>query len=127
MQIIESEMIVFYDVDDTLVMWDDNSNQPTRGRIKFIDPYNNDTVWLKVHYQHYNLMLKHKAQGYTIFVWSAGGYLWAKEVVNKLNLQGIVDFVMSKPMKFVDDLPAKEIMGTRVYIPFNHIKKDSNE
>jgi hypothetical protein len=49
-------------------------------------------------------------------VWSAGGVQWAKTVVNTLGLADYVDLIITKPSKFVDDLPADQVLGQRIYL-----------
>lgn len=112
MKFFESEMNVFYDCDDTLVMWHD---EPCDIIIK--DPYEEGISHnLKKHKKHIKLLKTHKAQGYGVVVWSAGGAKWAQSVVDALELNDHVDIIMAKPVKFIDDLTANEIMGTRVYL-----------
>lgn len=123
--LIGNEMIVMFDVDDTLVMWANHNHWlPKPGKYEFVDPYDQTTVYLYPHKAHIALLKKYKAQGYTVFVWSAGGGLWAQEVVNVLQLNDHVDFIMSKPLKYVDDLQAKEVLGSRVYIVYGKPEKD---
>jgi hypothetical protein len=123
-QLIGNDLIVFVDCDETLVMRiDDNYDVPGPGKVELIDKYDDSKVYLTRHEQHIKLIKKYKLQGYTVIVWSAAGSLWAREVVTKLELDNSVDFVMSKPSKFIDDLKADEILGSRVYIPFKHIEK----
>jgi hypothetical protein len=64
-------------------------------------------------------MKKHKARGHKIVVWSAGGWEWAKSVVETLELTEIVDLVMSKPAWFYDDIPSSSFMPehNRIYKP----------
>ena len=123
-QLINSDMVVTFDCDDTLVIWNDNEYWVSGSdKVCFEDPYDKSMIFLYPHTQHINLMKKYKAQGYTVIVWSAGGSLWAKEVVDKLKINNLVDVIMSKPIKYVDDLPASQILGSRVYIPFKHLKR----
>ncbi len=116
MQVIGNEMNVMFDCDDTLVLWDNNYSIPSKGKIELEDPYTSALLYLKPHAKHIELMKSYKARGYSVFVWSAGGKLWAEEVVKRLQIKDIVDHCMSKPTKFVDDLPAEEVLGTRVYL-----------
>lgn len=118
--LINNDQVVVVDVDDTLVMWNEDSDiyMPGEGKVELVDPYNNGMYFLLPHKEHIKLIQKYKSQGYTVIVWSAGGCLWANEVVSKLGIRNMVDFVMSKPIKYVDDLKAAEILGNRVYIPF---------
>lgn len=114
MQVIQSEDVVMYDCDDTLVMWFTECD-PTL-KVKIICPYGGSETWLKPHARHIDLLKKHHGRGKTVIVWSAGGYKWAQAVVEALGLQDYVHFVMTKPMSYVDDLEAKEILGSRIYL-----------
>lgn len=122
MQVIDNDKVVFYDVDDTLVKWPENWNlpgsfsQPSEGSLPFVDPYDSSINHLIPFEKHINLLKKHKGRGYLVIVWSAGGVRWAQSVINTLELQGYVDFVMTKPLKYVDDLTAGEILGERIYL-----------
>jgi FMN phosphatase YigB (HAD superfamily) len=119
MQVITNDMMVMFDCDDTLVMWNNvNYWVPGPDKYEFIDSTDGGSAFLQIHKAHVNLLKKYKAQGYTVVVWSAAGYRWAESVVKTLQLEDYVDMVMSKPIKYVDDLSAKEILGSRVYIPF---------
>lgn len=117
MKTIENEMIVMVDVDDTLLMWKDHT-QPGDNKIAVTDPYDNATVFLVPHQKHIDQIRKWHGRGFSVIVWSAGGVQWAKAAVAALKLEPYVDLVMTKPSKFVDDLPANQILGTPVYLPF---------
>lgn len=118
MKLIESEMIVYFDCDDSLCMWTDKHMFPGDGRIEFEDPYDSSLVHLVPHERHIKLLKDYKGRGYTVIIWSAAGYRWAQVVVKTLELEEYIDYCQSKPIKFVDDLQASEILGDRVYIPF---------
>ena len=105
------EHVVCYDCDDTLVMWHKDVND-----VYVKDPYDNAEVLLKRHEKHIKLLKDHKARGYYVCVWSAGGYMWAKAVVKALELENYVDHIMAKPLTIVDDLPVEAWMGKRVYL-----------
>lgn len=123
-QLVGSDLVVVIDCDDTLVMWNESEHWlPGPDKVCLQDPYDQSVVYLVPHKQHINLIKKYKKQGYTVIVWSAAGALWAKEVVDQLKLNDLVDLVMSKPIKYVDDLKAAEILGSRVYIPFKHVDR----
>lgn len=112
----KDERVLVCDVDDTLVMWGENAYQPTDGTIEFKDPYNGDSLFLKPHKRHIKLLEHFHSRGYYVIVWSAGGGKWAKSVVNTLEINHIVDDIMGKPLKYIDDLPAQEWMGNRIYV-----------
>lgn len=114
MKIVENEMIVAFDVDDTLVMW--HSKVDPINKIQIINPYGGSETWLKPHKRHIELLKEYKGRGMTIIVWSAAGYKWAESVVNSLGIQDYVDLIMTKPGKLVDDLSVQEIFTTRIYL-----------
>ena len=113
---VGNEVNVFCDFDDTLVHWDELFFQPGDGKVKIIDPYDKSVNYLKPHKKHIRLLKKMKGRGNFIIVWSAGGYKWAEAVVKALKLEDIVDLVMTKPAKYVDDLDASIWIGSRIYL-----------
>ena len=114
MKAIINEKIIAFDVDDTLVMWPDEKCDKC---IPIVDPNDNSTNWVRPHEFHIDLLKKHVGRGYTVMVWSQGGYAWAGAVVKELALDNYVDFVMTKPIKYVDDLACQEWMGQHLYFP----------
>jgi len=115
MQINNNDFIVAYDIDGTMITLPKDSDS-TESIMAITDPYTG-TVKLRVAYlPHIELMKKHKEQGYFIKVWSNGGSLWAKTVIERLNLTHIVDSIEAKPTKYVDDLDVKEWLGTPIFV-----------
>jgi len=107
---IESELICMWDVDDTLIMSDIN------GEISYLDVAGTMHRG-RAHIVHVDQLKKHKARGYTNIVWSGNGYQHAEIIVKALNIENYVDFVMSKPVKYWDDLTdANNILTSRVYL-----------
>lgn len=131
MKVIENEKCIFYDCDDTLIMWGSQYvKEDDNGKLNTIDiasPFYTPSMYATVapiyqlvphkkHIQHLkDSKLKNKN---TIVVWSAGGWQWAQAVVKALGIEEYVDAVMEKPTMYVDDLPCKDFMGTRVYKEF---------
>lgn len=122
---IENDLIVVCDVDDTILLWNNVKWwEPGEDLLEITDPTDSSTVWLKPHTAHINLLKKYKAQGYTIIIWSAGGYRWARAATKALGLDKIADLRMSKPLKYIDDLKGPEgVIGSRVYIPVEQVNK----
>jgi phosphoserine phosphatase len=120
MKTIQNENVIFFDVDDTLVLWESRSvgsaDWAREARVNVVDPYDNKTVYLTKHQPHIKLLMNHKARGSTVVVWSQGGYAWAEAVVKALGLEEYVDLIMSKPRTYVDDLPVSDWLKDRVYI-----------
>lgn len=116
MNIINNESIIFFDVDDTLVMW----QEAKKGQkaIGITCPYDGRQEYLLPHAGHIKILKDRKARGSVIVVWSAGGFQWAEAVVKALGLADYVDFVMSKPHAYVDDKMSDEFMGERIYLPY---------
>lgn len=115
--VLKNETIIFCDTDQTLVVWHKDHNKPGKGKRLFVDPYTGDKLYLRPHKVHCRLLRQYKARGFGIVVASKAGYLWSKEVVNQLGLNDIVDLIMSKPDRFMDDKNTLEdIVGNRVYL-----------
>lgn len=118
MQIAPSEMTIYFDVDDTLIFWDDGTFQgPASDRIEIVCPHDGFTTHHRVHKRHVEFLKRQKAKGYAVIVWSAGGTKWAAEVVKTLGLENYVDFCVAKPLKWVDDLnDPHHLVGTHLYL-----------
>lgn len=118
MKVTESELIVTIDVDKTLIMPQKvDSTTDTSNLIKF--DYAGEVLYMKPHKLHVDLVKHYKTRGYYNIIWSANGYEWALQAVKKLGLEDYVDEVKSKPIKYVDDMPCENWMGSHVYIPFS--------
>ena len=131
MVVIENEKCIFFDCDDTLIMWesqyvkeDDDGNLNT---VNIASPFYSPSMYattapiyeLVPHKKHIQSLKDCKQKNKnTVVVWSAGGWQWAEAVVKALGIEEFVDAVMEKPTMYVDDLPCKEFMGTRVYKEF---------
>lgn len=115
----DKEQVVCFDVDDTLVMW---GFTPSESSVTFNNygfPQN-----LEPHKVHIEALKAHKAKGDFVIVWSAGGYAWAQEVVDTLQLNDYVDLVIAKPRWYYDDLPSSEWLGLPQYHTYDMDKKD---
>ncbi len=112
MIVVDTESVIFFDVDDTLVMW--GKGEP----IEIIEPHYGEPMHVTPHKGHIKILKDRKARGSRIVVWSAGGYQWASAVIKALDLEKYVDFVMTKPHAYVDDKQPHEFMGERIYLPF---------
>lgn len=120
--VIESDMTLFVDVDNTLVSvrtkeevpldWQERGPLPNTFWLKISD----EEYWV-VYQKHIDFLKKSKLREHVVFVWSAGGHEWAKRVVDILYLNEWVDVVMSKPRWVVDDLPASVFIpeANRIY------------
>lgn len=113
---IHNEQVYCFDVDDTLVMWDDQYADRALGRVRIVDPYDGATVYLKPHARHIKLLKQMHGRGRQIIVWSQGGAAWARAVIEALGLSEYVHICMTKPAGYVDDLPAQAWLPNRIYL-----------
>lgn len=132
MRVIKNENPVPIDVDDTLIL-----HSPPEGHeddyVLVEDPYSEEEVKVKVwpHRPHIQILKDKKARRSFIMVWSQSGVLWAEAVIKALELEKYVDLVLGKSKEYMDDLPANEWMGNRIYLPYDSKYKsqtlDSNK
>lgn len=114
MQVIENELIVACDIDDTLVMWD-SPTVPSFGKVEI--QFAGKSVYLTPHQYHIDLIKMYKERGYFVIAWSANGKSHAKKVIEALNLDEYVDLAMTKLTKHMDDSKDPgSILGPRVYV-----------
>jgi hypothetical protein len=109
---IASNQTVYFDVDETLVLWNVTPSSSSR-LVEIKAPH--FTEWLLPHHEHIERLKRHKRRGDAVVVWSQGGALWAEAVVTALGLTEFVDACLQKPSAYYDDLPAAEFMGSRLY------------
>jgi hypothetical protein len=109
---------VFFDVDDTLVVWGMGSS-PDAIDVKMDWGAGIMIERLVPHKAHIEQMRKHRYRGHKIIVWSAGGSEWAEAVVNALGIRDMVDLIISKPVWYYDDIRSSEFLheSARIYIP----------
>jgi hydroxymethylpyrimidine pyrophosphatase-like HAD family hydrolase len=117
MLVIKNENVVPFDIDDTLLMWD---NPTVNGFGKLPINFAGRTVYLTPHNYHVDLLKVYHERGYYIIFWSANGYNHAVKAVLALGLEGYADgvngHIQSKPCKHVDDTKdSASILGPRVY------------
>lgn len=99
MNIIKGNFTIYFDVDETIAMWNTNSDKAVPvdnyGMIEYVKPHSKHIAKLKTFAADPDT---------TIVVWSQGGWEWAKNVVEAFGLTEYVDLVINKPEIFVDDL-----------------------
>jgi hydroxymethylpyrimidine pyrophosphatase-like HAD family hydrolase len=117
MRSYDFEHVIYFDVDDTLIHWDENYTQPVDGGVEITCPHDGQISHHRVHERHVRFLRKQVAKGRGVVVWSAGGVGWAKAVVEALGLSELNIMVLSKPDKAVDDLPdARDIIPNVIYL-----------
>jgi hypothetical protein len=106
----------FFDVDDTLLMWDLPEDMMLNDdRLVSVQCRDAQDMLLP---NHHNILLlkKMSVRGHGIVVWSGGGSDWAEAVVKALELEDFVDVVTSKPTYYIDDIAnSKEWIGKHGY------------
>lgn len=116
--ILETDNLVFFDVDETLILWVD----PKTPGAQFVnDPYMpGELVFFVPHISHINLLKRTYHQDSAIVVWSYGGVRWATTIVEKLGLTDFVSLILRKPQIYVDDKPMEKWFPKRIYLEDNH-------
>ena len=122
MKVISGNKFVYFDVDDTLVDW---NNRDTEDALPFANP-DNGCVWmLEPKWNVIKKLKEHKRRGDTVIVWSQGGWDWCKEVVTTLKLEDYVDAVMTKPHAYYDDLHVSHWMTGWVVVSGRTMEGDA--
>lgn len=109
MKTIQSDKIVCFDVDDTLISQD--VEMLAKLKKKTIIICGDYATQVAIIEENVKALKRHKNQGQVIIVWSAAGHRWAEAVVKSLKLTQYVDFAMSKPAWYYDDIPCEKWMG----------------
>ena len=99
---------VFFDVDDTLVMW----NEKITGDTVCIS-CNGHLNHMVINKGNLEELKRHGSRGIDVIVWSKGGVHWAEMVVSALKLEKYVAGIMTKPFCYYDDL--KNPLGSHRY------------
>lgn len=108
MIVLKDRPTVFFDVDDTLVMWNFPAEKDKTDIITFT--YEGRAERLKIHPEHIEAIKKYKIRGHNVVVWSQGGSDWAKAVIEACGLQEFVDIIVPKPAWFYDDLSGAKVL-----------------
>jgi len=110
---MKNNLVVCFDVDDSLLFWD--TPKTTEG-VPYI-MLNNRKVY--VHHEHVDILKKYSDRGYIVIVWSKGGGEWAEKAVKSIGLEKYVHFTMNKPSSIYDDLEPCKWMPKA-----NYVKRD---
>ncbi len=114
MIVIDNKPIAYFDVDDTLLCWDNNNR--TKDSVECEVMFSGRSLTRYYIPEHFNELILQKEAGTTIIVWSASGSAWAEAVVRALGLQNHVDVCMPKPNRIYDDKDPIEWMPKRRYL-----------
>lgn len=114
MNVLESDLVICVDVDDTLVSWKPiGPETPPHESCETIDiEFNgaNKSYWLFS--DNVRSLEAHFHKGHRVVVWSGSGHAWAATVVRTLRLERFVDLVMAKPKWLLDDMKPQDFMPT---------------
>jgi FMN phosphatase YigB (HAD superfamily) len=103
----------YFDVDNTLIMWDKDFDDTQVPTVTFTDPYNPKRVWqFPIHVSHVELLKIISERGDTVVVWSSAGQKWAQAVVKALKLDKYVSHILQKPDSVFDDEQRELIIPT---------------
>lgn len=115
MHVIPEGRIAYFDVDDTLVCWD--NDQRTTTSLPCIIKHNGNTLSRYYIPEHVKELKLQKESGTYIVVWSAAGARWASSVVESLGLMNHVDVCLTKPDRIYDDKdPVNWLPRRRYYV-----------
>lgn len=109
MQKLIDKRTCYFDVDDTLVMW----NYDIKNYIEI--PSETGAMYVTRNDSHIELLINLKAIGWNIVVWSQGGSDHAERVIKALKLEKYVDIILPKPESYVDDIPFEQQYIKRIY------------
>ena len=111
-----SKKWVYFDVDDTLLIWPTKVDKyPDLPKISVENPYYSDSPYsthpkyipLQIHTTHLENLKEHHTNGDIIVVWSRGGKQWADAAVDALGIRDMVYCTLTKPDITYDDEPYK--------------------
>ena len=114
--VLASSNTVFFDVDDTLIMWGRTHRAGRSDVVRVEDPFLRESMTFVPHVSHINILKRNHAQGRQVVVWSAAGHQWAQAVVEMLGLTPYVTLIMGKPTLYVDDKPMEQWAPQRIYL-----------
>lgn len=128
MNVNKSENVSYFDVDDTLVLHQDPDTIHPSERVSVRDPVHpSQVIIMRIHRPMVRLLKEASQRGDFVRVWSRGGWQWAKNVVEALELTRYVNSVESKPMAYFDDSPIEKWLPYRVYIQPDTIYKTNKQ
>lgn len=126
MIVIESERTIMVDVDKTLVMHDTSEfgDKPAHS-VKVVDPSTGEELTLYKNEPMIKCLQEELYRGAFVFIWSMGGYEWAKNVLTAIGFDDSIKnmIVMSKPFACFDDAPVESWLKYRLNIRPNEYYK----
>ena len=114
MDILRSDRVCYFDVDETLILWV-SPEEAAQNENSIRLEHNGEERHIVPHSKHVQAVKDFKFRGQGVVVWSQGGYKWAAKVVQELKLEKYVDLVLCKPAWIFDDKDPEEWLGKRYY------------
>lgn len=114
---LSDQRTAYFDVDETLVMWDTENARAID--LVWIAPAPDSLVGgLKVarNEKHIDILKQLKQIGWNIVVWSQGGSDHAERAIEALGIEEYVDAILPKPELIVDDKEWEEQYIKRMYL-----------
>lgn len=115
MNIIKLENIRPVDIDNCLIIHTKETIKPSQ-RVCVVDPLTGKNLYFRINKPMVRLLKEEHHRGSYILVWSRGGWEWARNVIQALDLVPYVHQIMSKPLVYLDDTPVNKWMRDRVFI-----------
>src|SRR5690349_20948629 len=109
-----NEKVVAFDVDETLVEKVYGIDTSNSGDIEL--NYYGEIGRYKILQRNVEQIRSHLSRGWSVYVWSHSGPVWANHVLEALGFSDPNIKVQNKPLKYFDDLPAGEWMGERIFL-----------
>lgn len=108
---MSNKKTVYVDVDDTLIMWNVDLNDP-QSKVLSLERGN---LVIKLHKRHIDLVKNLYAIGWNVVIWSQGGSDHAEAVIKQIGLENHVDAILPKPEAYIDDKPFENQSIRRIY------------
>lgn len=108
---LSDKRTVYVDVDDTLIMWGADINDPEAKCLSLV----NGNLVIKLHKKHIQLVKDLYTIGWNVVIWSQGGSDHAEDVIKQIGLANYVHIIAPKPESYIDDLPFEAQYIKRIY------------
>lgn len=117
--IMLGDTVIAFDVDETLCIWEKKDADPRNPAIPL--KYYGKLVFVTFHKKHIEFLNAQIKRNRTVLVWSGNGVAWTKTVIDTLIEKGLITdadnlVLLSKPEKYIDDVPCSEWMGPRLFL-----------
>jgi FMN phosphatase YigB (HAD superfamily) len=113
---MEDKRAAYIDIDETLIHY-------SPGGTLLLQSDNDGCYNVHPIEEHIELIKELRAVGWQIVIWSFGGADHAERVVKLLQIEHLVDLIVSKPVVYVDDLPFDQ-QGIRRIDKIAHKRKN---